>query len=284
MLDDVQDGIYARDSGIEYEALDAIRFSTLKEMVKSPRHYRHRTRVARKETAALSIGTLIHTAVLEPERLAVEYAVHPSAKRRYGKSWDDFAAKSERDGLRPILADDLETAQGIAASVLSDPVAGPLFASGGRQELTAIWTDEATGYRCKGRIDFLNNAHVLLDLKSSRDVEVVPFGRSCAKYLYHAQTAFYADAIERLTGRTPDVKLVVGEKDPPFDVVVYRVGESALKTGRDLYRGLLSKLSDCLLSDEWHGVAGGKELPLWLPGMSDLNEDGGDAESDWWTP
>jgi hypothetical protein len=255
-------GIYLRGE-LEYSAIDAINYSTLKEMAKSPKHYRHALKNGRVETAAMTKGTAAHIAVLEPERFATEYAVF-EGKRRAGKAWEAFEAEATSKGRKILKEVDLDAAIRLRDAVRSDAVAAACF-SGGHAEVTLVWQDEETGLMCKGRVDFLRNDNVISDLKTSRDVEPFWFGRDVARLQYHVQAAMYLDALETLTKKTAQFKVVAVESAEPYDVVVYGLGEDVIGPGRDAYRTLLKRVAECRANNEWPGYASGIEMALTLP-------------------
>jgi hypothetical protein len=76
----------------------------------------------------------------------------------------------------------------------------------------------------------------------------------------------YSDGYEATHGgdALPTVEIVV-ESQAPHDVVVYQVPDDVLDAGRDAYRDALVQVARCRERDEWHGVAGGKELVFSLP-------------------
>ena len=66
----------------EYEAIDAVNWSTLKVLGKSPAHYLQRMAGEESEdTEARQRGRVLHMAVFEPERFARSVVVYPDARR-----------------------------------------------------------------------------------------------------------------------------------------------------------------------------------------------------------
>jgi len=61
----------------EYQAIQAVNFSSLKMMRESPLHYRHALTAIRAESPAMALGSAVHCAVLEPGRFALEYSPEP---------------------------------------------------------------------------------------------------------------------------------------------------------------------------------------------------------------
>lgn len=144
----------------------------------------------------------------------------------------------------------------------------------GEAECTVTWTDEQTGVACKGRMDWLDDC-ALVDLKTTRDIELRAFGRHCHTMQYHCQLAFYqmgllANGIERL------VKIIAVESEPPHDVAVYDLGEDALWAGEVKVREALRLVAQCRKEKRWPGCYP-QTIELMLPGYAFPTEDETDA-------
>jgi exodeoxyribonuclease VIII len=135
----------------EYQAIDAINWSLLKEMDKSPRHFQHRKANPREDKVGFIRGRAAHTAVFEPERFLLDYVLF-KGDRRAGKAYDALVALHPEETI--LKTEEYETALAIKDSVRSHPVASRLLA-GGKSEVVITWTDPATGLACKARIDHL---------------------------------------------------------------------------------------------------------------------------------
>src|SRR5512133_3499649 len=75
----------------EYLQLPGLSISALKLLRQSPLKFKHNLTAPRVETAAMALGTAVHTAVLEPHRLPTDYITWEGGTRR-GKEWDAFKA------------------------------------------------------------------------------------------------------------------------------------------------------------------------------------------------
>src|SRR5260221_10872140 len=78
-----------KNSFSKYLATPGINWSTLKEMGRSPLHYKFRLSHPREDSTELARGRAVHTATLEPDLFEKEYVVYPGKTRR-GKKWDEF--------------------------------------------------------------------------------------------------------------------------------------------------------------------------------------------------
>lgn len=233
--------------------------TALRQMLISPLQYRHYIRQGREDTDTLRIGRAVHTATLEPMQFLREYVLWEGG-RRAGKAWEEFQAEHEgKTILKPELYD---PAVAMAEAIKAHPVAGALFTGAGRNELSIQWR-HSSGMVCKARIDRLGDA--LIDIKTARDITPHSFGAASIRYGYHVQLAYYADAVKAAGLGTLPVRLVVVEKAPPYDVVVYDIDDAQLDLGRQEYERALQLIKDCRLTNSWPGQAPLHPLLLKLP-------------------
>jgi hypothetical protein len=255
---------------LAYESVDAVNWSTLRYALKSGLAYYYCLNAnVPAETDAMRLGRMTHTAVFEPELLESEYAVWET--RRAGGEWEQF---KDAHRLQTIVRpEDAERALAIRDAVRSHPAARDLLASG-EAECTITWTDPDTGVVCKGRMDWLTDC-ALVDLKTTRDIEIRAFGVHAAKMLYHCQLAFYqmgllANGIERVA------KIIAVESEPPHDVAVVDLNEDHLWAGEVKVREALGRVADCRKRKCWPGRYP-QAVELMLPGYAFPTEDEEDA-------
>ena len=70
-------GFFSRLPAEEYFALPGISISRLKELRRSPQHFQYAL-THPKVSKALTLGSAVHCAILEPERFDAQYAVWDS--------------------------------------------------------------------------------------------------------------------------------------------------------------------------------------------------------------
>jgi hypothetical protein len=263
--------------------LGIVNCGALNRLAKTPAHYRAWLDEAEdNDTPAKVFGRALHCAVLEPDVFEQTYIIareHPfrrvSDRQRFAKKpseetvkaiayWD--AWEREMGGKIEISHDDAITLRGMQASVKAHPIAGKLF-TGGKSEVTVIWTDPRTGLLCKARLDYyLRQRGLVIDLKSTEDASAREFARSIANYRYHVQHAHYCDAFA-VTGHELRAFLFVAvEKSPPYAVNVHCIDAEAEARGMELRERDMDTLNRCLQADEWpaydpsiHTLA----LPRW---------------------
>jgi hypothetical protein len=251
-----------------YASIAAVNWSTLREIKRSPKHYRYRLEHAREDSTTLMMGRAAHTAVLEPEKFADEYAVFTGA-RRAGKAWEEFQAANASKTI--LKADEYENMIAIRDAVRAHPVASR-YLSGGVSEHTVTWSETINGIviACKARLDYLGSA--IVDLKTSRDAGAGAFGRTAARFGYHCQVVWYRRGVRAATKRELPMVLVAVETDAPHDVAAYKVTDDQMWAADEEINALLIKVADCRRFDRWPGAHEEEaelELPHWALGDTD---------------
>ena len=259
-----------------YHAHAAVSKSHLDLVAKSPLHYWARyldvNRVPQEPTAAMAIGSAVHTHVLELDQWDAQYVVAPAGidrRTKVGKAeWDVFQTAI---GTRTVISrDDADLVMKIGRSVLSHPAAAYLLGLPGKAETTHMWVDEATGLQCKCRPDWLlDDGSMIVDLKTTtEDANPKEFQRSIAKWRYQVQASWYLDGIEHATGKRPEQFVFIAvEKKPPYACAVYVADQQMIEIGRDTARRDLDKLNLCKAANYWPGYSDGIEqinLPPWM--------------------
>lgn len=238
--------------------------TSLKEILRSPAHYRVYMDQGRVETAALAMGTAIHTRVLEPQEFATRYAVGPAGDRRTA-DWKQFAKNNV--GRRLLTRAERTQLDAIASSIATHDAANALLQSG-YKEVTLIWQDEDTGLWLKARPDILCldiDTGICVDLKSTDDATPQAFVRSCIKYSYDLSAAMYQDGLRAVLERDFDYLFLAAEKSAPYARALYGAPEDMLERGRRRYKQALVQLKHCLTTGDWPGYQpdGDYELLDW---------------------
>lgn len=263
-----------------YDEIEAVNFSTLKHLGRSPAHYLHALQHPQEDTDALILGRAIHIAVFEPARFKATH-VRWEGGRRQGKEWEAF--KSEFRSRTILRDEDYKHCLDIAEAARRDATARR-YLTGGRGEVTMIWDHERPALEtlpgwsigCKGRVDFLSEAEAICDLKSTRDASPVAFGRQVWNLGYYVQAAWYVDGHEAATGRRWPFVVVAVEKSPPHIGQVYRLTDEQLELGRQTYRAWLDQLRICREESRYPGYADGEldlELPRWAMPQDETIDD-----------
>lgn len=254
---------YFSSEGVSKHDLDLVNIS--------PAHYQAAKSAPKEEaTPAMKIGTLVHTAILEPDRFESSYLLAPETDKRSkdGKAaWEAIETQAKESGKIVVKASDLENIQGMKEAVFAHRSGSAALKAGGIIEASLYATHES-GVRLRGRPDLISKGNAIIDVKTcaSGAGNKSEFARSVANFRYDVQAAFYLD-LANLVGMPKEafVFLVV-EKEPPFAVAVYQLDAESIEAGRKQYQRNLAMLAECISFDEWPAYSSEVEvisLPKW---------------------
>jgi hypothetical protein len=257
----------------EYHRHEAVGHSALLHILRSPAHYRALTEQPPEPTPAMTFGSAVHAALLEPESFDARFAVAPEFDRR---TKDGRAAAAEWEaanaGKTPLTETQRAAIDRIIASVRAHAGAARLL-SRGAAELSAFWRDEETGIQCKCRPDYVHGwptePRTLVDLKTTQNASSAAFAKTIATLGYDVQAAFYVDGAQRLLHRHVNFVFVVVEVTPPYAAACYEASHSLLAVGRAKYRAALRLLQWCREHDRWPAYQPDGEIEeIYLPGWA----------------
>lgn len=255
----------------EYHASPGYSKSHLDKIADAPidywHHYLNPDREPDVQTPAMVQGTVIHTAILEPDLLYSAYKVLPDLDLR------SKAGRAERDafiaahpGATIITLEQLDTAKAVRDAVHRHPLASKLLAQG-RAEQSFFAIDPETGEQIKCRTDWFNDgAGMIVDVKSTDDASPSGFGKSCANFRYFLQPPWYQDVLRAAFGEAPPwwVFLAV-EKKPPYKIGLYFPRPDDIELGRQIARRDFLRILECKRTRQWPDYAT-EVRPMELPG------------------
>ena len=270
----------SRLENAEYHRHAAVSKSHLDQVARSPLHYWARyvdpKRVQPEPTAAMLLGTAVHTHILELSEWAQRYIAAPDGIDRRTKAgkeaWAAFEA--EAAGRTVISRDDAELVMAMGRAVHGHPAAAMLLALPGAAETTWMWHDQPTGLQCKCRPDWLTtDGSLIVDQKTTEDASPAGFRKSIANWRYHVQASWYLNGIEQATGRRPEQFIFICvEKKAPHAVAVYAADAEMIAAGAKQARLDLDTLAVCTAADAWPGYSDQIEtisLPAWMRPKAD---------------
>lgn len=241
-LSDDLDAELASNSIVDPRTVPA-RFSNLKAMAASALHYHQACQTNNEQTLAMRFGAGVHALVL-----GTPYVVWHGKDRR-AKGYKDFAAYHADVPILTLKED--AAAQSLASAIMRHPLAYPLlfgYDATIEQQIEWSWMGKA----CTSRPDSRQGSKLLADLKTTQCADPVRFGRDAIWRGYHAQLAYYAMAIEHLTGSQPnDLYIVAVESKRPHAITVMQVSDEARDQGMRLCRTWFERLLVCEHSNVW---------------------------------
>lgn len=271
-------------SSDDYHATPDIGNSMLKDFRGSRRMYQglHVTKeLPPKESAAFDIGTVAHSAILEPHIiddvcLEIPPSVLSKNGSRAGKNWKDFAADNEDRIL--LKADDLRIVRAMFESVYANPVARKILEAPGPTEESIFWTCPLSGLRRKCRPDKQSDVNasgrrLIGDVKTTADNTPMGFGRSIARFEYYCQRAYYLDGLKAKHGDDGDWVFIAVQSSAPFVCRVWELDESAAAYGEQIVEDSLYQLAACIECDDWREVGEHEVTTLSMPGWAYQTDD-----------
>ncbi len=218
-----------------------------------------------KRTDALDFGTAFDCKLLTPSLFQETYTVaetcsaikkgdgkpcEKSGSVRHDGQWYCGTHKpkeGEPDDMAALSKDNWDKAHAMHAVVMSHPIVQVFRAEGGCQTSMA-WTDPGSGIQMRGRLDKLVNAikPLIVDVKTCASLDLFDLSRDFIKFGYHIQNAAYRAGMKILTGIEHDMIFVYAEKEPPYEVAVFRPDTDTINLGILDYHNLLGRWANCL--------------------------------------
>ena len=226
-----------------------LRFSTIKHFASSPAHFAYWHGREMEPSAALRIGTAVHSAVLGGAPVVRYDGV------RRGKAWDDFEAS--HPGATILTATEYDTAQQCAAATRASAASAEVLYDGhGTNERLIEWDFNGIPFRSTpDRYYGPNDAATLVELKTTRSAQPARFLRDATSRWYHSQLAVYRAALATVGVTVARAVIVAVETVPPYNVTVLELTDRALDVGYRTACGWLEQYKVCEASGEWPGYA-----------------------------
>lgn len=251
----------------------------LKVMLESPKRYKAQfidKTIAWKETAALQFGTAIHLALLEPTVFLTRYRVEPELRRNTTnyKEWKE-AVLIDNPHAVIVSQEQMDAINGMVESIMAHKEASAMLRKGIPER--SIYQDvrvedpvtgQVTVIPGKARTDWLHENGDLIDLKTTRDCAFGAFRRQLYELGYHTSAAYHRHLVELELGRRDSRYFwwIALEKEPPYEVAVYRANDMVLDRGESDWRKAVWRLGQCQASGVWPGKqeqAQDIDLPAW---------------------
>lgn len=274
-MSDFEPGIYPGISAEAYDAIDAARHTFLSQFDRTAAHAQEYLRHPPAPTEAMELGQATHAAVLEPDLFEKEWvcglttdsgAHLPRTSNANKARWAEFEAKHHGKGILKLA--DWEMCLSLRDAVRKHPAARELlYGAKGVNELSGVYDDPDTGIRCKFRLDRYttwDRYGTIIDFKTARNASRRTFGRDASNLGYYSQAWQYLHGLEVLAPAPRRFIFIVAEKEPPFAVAVYEVGQDALQAGKEEYDRQLAMYAEALQTGRWPGY-GDEVQGLWVP-------------------
>lgn len=258
-----------------------------------------------EQSKALRIGTLLHCAVLEPERWERSFCLAPPkvekpekpdlshlgspSSKAYREALNVWRAEAEAKvfeleaerqrliaGRSIVDLDEWEVVSGMAEAIAGHEIASRLL-SGGARERSLVWRDAVTGVLVRARVDFDDEANIV-DLKSTSTPDPDGFTRSCLRFGYHRQAAVYLDGVQAVTSKPRRFGFVAVHSARPFEVAIYELGEMEIELGRRQYRAALADIAGRQRTNNWRADWEMQPQKLTFPGWAFRGQEWNDGD------
>lgn len=243
---------------MDYYANRALSHSRLKEIRKSPGHFKWSLDNETPSTDAMNLGSLVHAMVLEPHTVESRFAEMPKFDRRTKQGKEDHAKWLADNPVHILLPpSEWKTATAMAEAIRNHSDAAAMIecvAAHGTAEAEYFWEDDR-GIERKAKVDGLcisRDETILVDLKTTIDASPDSFRRSIFKYSYATQMAYYREAVASEGKYKPQTAIIIAVgKTPPYAVGLYRFSGETLAKADLVVSKWLDTYLRCTQSDEW---------------------------------
>jgi exodeoxyribonuclease VIII len=253
------------------EADGRVHFSTLREMRKSPAHYKWACENKREQTRPMLLGSITDALVFGHRKVA-PYA----GDRRSKAAWGDFVNAHPGDicCTAPEIADAMPAVTSLRAH---KEAWGYLHSEHAELQRVMLWEDHGLpcaagvpGEGGRGGFDVLDQAdEMITDLKSTNDASPAGLERHILAMCWHAQGAWYVDGAAVQGMPRYGFRLVCVESSAPHVVTCVRLSPELLNLGRRLLRTWIERLKQCAEANHWPGYVEREYeqgVPEWVDG------------------
>ena len=271
--------LFVRDLPIEeYHGMkDILSKSSLDLFAKMPGTFKANMegRLQFEESDSMSLGSVTHTRILEPDTYEGRYVINVEGHRSNSKAYEALVAANP--GKEIISVKEHEFSKLMADSVMEkmDRIAkahggiNPFRLKGGVCEHSLFWTCKYTGRRMRTRPDWMifqkDGPCFIIDVKSTRDASPWGFDKSTETFRYDVSSAVYSDGYEAVFGRAPDAYLLICvESKGPHHTCVRFAQPEIIARGREAYIADIKGINKCEAENVWPDYPD-DFIPMGLP-------------------
>jgi hypothetical protein len=260
-----------------YADLPGLNASALKSGRVSMKHMRYYVEHGKEDTAAMRMGRMIHSAILEPDVFFADVVIYEG--RRAGKDWEAFQSDC---ALKTILKpDELTALNQISTSVHSNRLAHDIIART-RHEVSAYRTDDILG-DMKARLDgWDERTNAVLEIKTSNSgLTPDAFSRTQYNMGTHIQLGWINTILSGGGFEHPAFVVLGVEQKPPYDVVAFDVDAGLIERGIEEAKEIATKWRIAQTTGIYDGISSEfalLSLPKWAAGKSEEEVDVSDGE------
>jgi hypothetical protein len=228
----------------------------------------------------MDFGTMVHTALLQPEEFPRCYTIMPAFEKDednvlkqknpdgtpkkpkpggekqteyYKRNKATFENMCKSTGASIVTQGDYDAAYETGKKIRSHKVAARFFQRGASSEAVVLWRHDPTGLLCKARFDCLVEGELptALDVKTTADALPRGFGYSIKKWGYYFQAAFYLSGLRAVGLKHPNFLFLACESKEPYAVIVYECEAETLALGDLHMSNAMALYSQCRERNHW---------------------------------
>ena len=251
----------------EYRAIDALGSTDIKTLLENP--YLFKNGIKKEPTDNLILGSVIHTLILEPQKLDDEYIIMPELNLRTndGKAQKaEFEAEAKATNKTLVKSEIFNQAAAVAKSFLQSTLSSFLR---GEVKAETSFFGEIDGVKVKARPDLiLPQQQIIIDFKTTSQVgggSADGFAKMAANFAYYIQAALYLEITEY-----KQFYFIVLETAEPFMIGCYKLDSKALEFGKseirraiEIYKNLFKYKSPLYLNNLDFSKVQEINLPSW---------------------
>jgi hypothetical protein len=271
------EGIFFDLPATTYHQAPGVSNSMLQHMEPTPAHILVYMENPPEPTPAQTLGTLVHSRVLEPDKPLPSIVCKPDGVRfstTEGKLW-----RCEQIAAGKVILEkaDYDMFHGGCESIAKNESCREIFGADCKTEVS-VFRNFNLGFTTlrKARIDAVPSGNALVDVKTALNASPEAFAkallpRSEGGSGYAQQAAYYLDIWNDSQGEGEPKKecflFVVVEKVPPYLVAVYNVAARAIGEGRKRNIEAITLYAECVKNGRFPGYAPGVQpldFPVWF--------------------
>lgn len=199
-------------SNEEYHKIEGISASGLKQAWKDPKLYFLKHKLKRIPSPALTMGTALHEALLEPDKFDINnYQLTPANKTKLevmqnnGKVMFDYILQNTKNEMSLIVEDE--------------------------------------GFTRKVRVDAYDEANgIIYDVKTTRYNSPSKFIYDAYEYGYHLQSAFYIDTLKLAGYKAEAFAFLVVPNESPCEPFAVQITDRFIEDGREIYTEVVQNI------------------------------------------
>ena len=239
----------------DYLKHPAIGSSMLKNILMSPADYKAALTQKNVDTSSTTLGTMIHSAVLEPIEFIKDYLLQPEDwgpknKGEGHKRWKGFKDECKAVNKIPVTFEDAQYLKRVFNACNNHTNLKDILKDG-KSEVTAF--AEFGENEFKARCDLLTKDNWIWDLKTtSKPIDDENLAKTIYHMGYHFQAVHHSEVFKKAG---VDIQgwgwIFVSTATPAIHIVMRTASEALLKAGKTDWDYAKDRLNNCTKFDKW---------------------------------